>query len=165
MAEVSTRLHAHDIEMTNTLKERTRTCQNPFDDPTFLESYLEFRAADTGLNALIEEPTMAKLLPKVEGKRALDLGCGYGRMCRLIASRRAAYVLGIDCSQQMLALARAQSSENDTVINYRNIRVEDFVAEPRSFDIIVSSLALHYIEDIETVFHKAYSGRIVHFLN
>jgi 2-polyprenyl-3-methyl-5-hydroxy-6-metoxy-1,4-benzoquinol methylase len=52
------------------------------------------------------------LLPDVEGKTVLDLGCGTGRIARHLAGR-GARVHGIDFAPQMIARARRLSPESN----------------------------------------------------
>lgn len=47
------------------------------------------------------------MLPALQGKRVLDLGCGYDWFCRWAAEAGAARVLGVDVSEKMLAQANA----------------------------------------------------------
>lgn len=48
------------------------------------------------------------LLPDVNGRRVLDLGCGAGQLARHLATRGAAEVIGVDVSERMLECARTQ---------------------------------------------------------
>ena len=128
--------------------------QNIFDQPSFFAAYMDFRKSDAGFNAALEEPAMIKLLPDVRGKRVLDIGCGTGRLCRFAAAHGASRVLGIDPSERMLARARSESIEFEGCVEYRRAFVEEFVTSDGSFDLIVSSLALHYVNRVEAVFRK-----------
>jgi SAM-dependent methyltransferase len=135
--------------------------QNLYDDPDFFKAYAAMREAGTGLNEVLEQPALRSLLPPVEGKRVLDLGCGSGAFCRLMADLGAAHVVGVDLSEKMLALVPAHPR-----IAWCRCAIEDFQAEPGSFDLVVSSLAFHYIEDLEAVFRRisgllAEGGRLV----
>ena len=53
--------------------------QNIYDIKTFSESYDKMRYENKGKNAndLIEIPNFRKLIPDLNNKRVLDLGCGY----------------------------------------------------------------------------------------
>jgi 2-polyprenyl-3-methyl-5-hydroxy-6-metoxy-1,4-benzoquinol methylase len=44
----------------------------------------------------------------MDGRRVLDLGCGTGQLARHLATLGAAEVVGLDVSERMLALARAE---------------------------------------------------------
>lgn len=85
----------------------------------------------------------------------LDLGCGSGIFATL-AAKRAASVVAIDGSEQMLNLAR-ESALRQKISNIRFIegRLEDIPSiVPESVDLIVCSSVFEYISD-QSVFLKA----------
>jgi SAM-dependent methyltransferase len=55
-------------------------------------------------------------------------------------------VLGIDLSDNMLARARAETT--DPAIVYRNADLDHLDLEPAGFGLVYSSLALHYLPDL-----------------
>lgn len=120
--------------------------QNIYDDPVFFAGYAALRDAESGLNAVLEQPAMARLLPSsLTGLRILDLGCGFGDFARAARARGAASVLAIDVSEKMLAEARRRT--DDPAIRYEHAAIETLAVEPGAFDLAVSSLALHYVAD------------------
>lgn len=72
----------------------------------------------------------------------LDLGCGYGWHCIYAAEHGAKQVIGIDISDRMLAVA--QEKTHFEQVEYRCTAIEDAQFEENSFDVVLSSLALHY---------------------
>ncbi|MFQ6115470.1 MAG: class I SAM-dependent methyltransferase, partial [bacterium] len=58
----------------------------------------------------LESSALYKMLPDLAGKRVLDVGCGAGRMSKLIAQRGVTYLVGIDFSFYMLCEAQKQLS-------------------------------------------------------
>ena len=129
--------------------------QNVYDDPEFFAAYQRMREAEAGINAAVEEPALRALLPAVTGTRVVDLGCGDGRLCRYLAERGAATVLGIDPSTRMLALARQRTS--DRRVHYEQAFAEDFVLPPGTVELVVSSFVLHYVADLAAVLNKVRS--------
>ncbi|MBQ7321243.1 MAG: class I SAM-dependent methyltransferase [Clostridia bacterium] len=123
--------------------------QNIYDNEAFFREYSNLRARDDNHNVLIEQPAMAKLLPSLDGKKVLDLGCGMGENCMDFARRGAERVLGIDISKRMLAVARERTA--DPRVEYRCMSMEDLAEIDESFDLIYSSLAFHYIEDLDSL--------------
>lgn len=76
--------------------------QNVYDDPTFFAGYEALRRSEAGLNAAIERPALASLLPPLDGLAVLDLGCGLGDFCRTAVDGGAERVLGLDVSERMV---------------------------------------------------------------
>ncbi len=55
-----------------------------YDTENFFELYQKLRANPISLNEIVEKPTMLSLLPELQGKKLLDLGCGTGGHCSFI---------------------------------------------------------------------------------
>lgn len=124
------------------------------EDASLFKHYAELEYSQKGLEAAGEWRQLESILPPLDGKALLDLGCGYGWHCRYAAEYGAARVLGIDSSKNMLAEARARSTH--PCIEYRRCGIETYAYPKDTWDIVFSNLALHYIEDIERVFHSVY---------
>ena len=129
--------------------------QNIFDNQEFFDGYKALRARDDNLNVLLEQPAMRRLLPDLKGKAVLDLGCGYGHNCLEFVERGAAEVVGVDISEKMLKVANAESTHEK--IKYINMSMTDVRSLNKSFDVIYSSLAFHYIEDFAGFAENLYS--------
>ena len=139
--------------------------QNIYDNATFFEGYRNLREKENNANNLFEIPALLSLLPELYGKKVLDLGCGFGDHCRLFAEMGAEKVIGIDISSKMLDVARKENA--DPMIEYINMPIESIDKLNGSFDIAVSSLAFHYIEDfsgaVKNVFDRLSEGGIFIF--
>ena len=139
--------------------------QNIYDNATFFEGYRNLREKENNANNLFEIPALLSLLPELDGKKVLDLGCGFGDHCRLFAEMGAEKVIGIDISSKMLDVARKENA--DPRIEYINMPIESIDKLNGSFDIAVSSLAFHYIEDfsgaVKNVFDRLSEGGIFVF--
>lgn len=121
--------------------------ENKYDDEVFFEKYSQMYRSVYGLQGSGEWHEFEKLLPDFQGKRVLDLGCGYGWHCQYATEHHAQYVLGVDISKRMLETAKQKHAHPQ--IEYRQIAMEDLTLEPDSFDVVFSSLALHYVKDYE----------------
>ena len=73
-------------------------------------------------------------------------------------------ILGIDSSQKMIAKAVADNS--DDKIKYKVCGVEEYIYPENTYDLVVSNLVLHYIENLANVYQKVYCTLKVggHFL-
>jgi ubiquinone/menaquinone biosynthesis C-methylase UbiE len=94
-------------------------------------------------NALYERPAMLSILGDVTGMRVLDIGCGAGQLSHELI-KQGAQTSGIDVSARMIELARRRLGDRI------DLRVHD-LSEPlpfadSSFDMVVASLVMHYLE-------------------
>jgi SAM-dependent methyltransferase len=96
------------------------------------------------LDGAPEWPAIQMLLPELRGKRVVDLGCGFGWFARWAMSQGAASVFGVDLSENMLARARAETA--DPCVRYQQADLETIELPHETFDLVFSSLALHYVE-------------------
>ncbi len=129
--------------------------QNIFDNETFFEGYKNIRDREHNANIVYEIPALFSMMPDLCGKKVLDMGCGFGEHCKQFVESGAAKVVGIDISEKMLAVARTENA--DEKIEYANMSIEDIDGIDEKFDIVVSSLALHYVEDFPGVVKKVYN--------
>jgi ubiquinone/menaquinone biosynthesis C-methylase UbiE len=84
--------------------------------------------------------------------RVLELGCGTGNLSvRLAAKLKGATLTLVDGSAEMIAVARSrleqESPSRTRTIQFVTARFEDLDLQPRSFDLIVSSISLHHVVD------------------
>ncbi|HJQ60532.1 MAG TPA: class I SAM-dependent methyltransferase [Vineibacter sp.] len=130
--------------------------QNIYDDDTFFEGYSRLGRSIHGLDGMPEWPALRALLPDLRGRRVLDLGCGFGWFCRWAREAGAAAVRGIDVSEKMLARARATAP--DAAISYDRADLETLELPSASFDLVYSSLALHYVERLDGLLAQVQHG-------
>lgn len=123
--------------------------ENKYDDVKFFEQYSQMSRSVNGLNGAGEWHELKKMLPDFAGKRVLDLGCGYGWHCAYAVESGADFALGIDLSENMIAVARQRNASAQT--EYRCMAIEDFDFPVDSFDVVISSLTFHYLESFGDV--------------
>ena len=95
-------------------------------------------------NAYLEMPATLSLMPNVNGKRALDAGCGTGRYTRWLLDQ-GAEVVGFDGSPHMLEHAREKAGEAD--LRLHDLREPLTFLENDSVDLVVATLVMDYVED------------------
>ena len=131
--------------------------QNIYDIKSFSDAYDKMRYENKGMNAndLVEIPNFRKLIPDVKGKRILDLGCGYGENDKYCIGLGAKEILGIDISKHMIKIAK--ENNNDENIKYKVMAMENINEIEEKFDIVISSLAFHYVKDYEKLINDIYN--------
>ena len=131
--------------------------QNIYDNKNFANEYDKLRKEKKGYNAndLIEIPNFRSLLPDVKNKTILDLGCGYGETDKYLKEQGASFVLGIDISKHMIEIANKENKLDG--IEYKVMPMEDISNIDKKFDIVISSLAFHYIKDYNKLIKDIYN--------
>ena len=108
--------------------------------------------ADRFDEAFFADPMYVRMLeavvgamPDCDGRRVLDLGCGTGNLIAMILERYpASHVVGVDPSTGMRKVSAERFRDHPEV----EISAGDALAVPfpdGSFEILVSSLALHHV--------------------
>ena len=132
--------------------------QNIYDDAGFFAGYSALPRSIHGLDGAPEWPALRALLPDLTGLRVLDLGCGFGWFCRYARGAGATSVTGLDVSERMLARARSETA--DDAISYVRADLEQLTLAPAAFDLAYSSLALHYIENLERLLAQLHAALV-----
>ena len=130
--------------------------QNIYDNSDFFAGYSQLPRQVHGLAGAPEWPAIRAMLPALAGKRVVDLGCGFGWASRWMCAEGAASMLGLDLSQNMIARAKADTS--DPAIDYRIADLETLDLPEAAFDLAYSALAFHYVADFQRLarmIHKA----------
>ncbi|MFZ4714916.1 MAG: class I SAM-dependent methyltransferase [Bacteriovoracaceae bacterium] len=104
----------------------------------------------SGWNEYLEVPAMEALIkPLVKNKKVLDLGCGSGILTSRLISW-GAKAEGLELSPQMVEIGKKVYPEiTFTVGNAESIPFEDKI-----FDVVGSSLVMHYMKDLEKPFKE-----------
>src|SRR5690606_27027589 len=128
--------------------------QNKYDDPNFFSAYEKMSRSVKGLEGAGEWHELKALMPELRNKSVLDLGCGFGWHCRYAREQQASSVIGVDISEKMLQKAREKT--DDPCISYIKMPIEDINFSKSQFDVVISSLAFHYIKSFDAICKKAY---------
>lgn len=98
----------------------------------------------------LEKPAIYSYLNDLKDKKILCLGCGDGQECDVIIQKGAKKVVGVDSS--LYLIEGAKFSYDNPKIEFLCSKLEDLDFPKNSFDLIFSSLTLHYIKDWESLF-------------
>src|SRR5262249_33321929 len=115
---------------------------SPYDE--MAESY----AASSGVNPMsahYERPGTIALLGDVTGAHVLEAGCGPGILTEWLVAHGAG-VVAFDASAEMVRLARERNGSTAR-IELADLAQPLTFAPDATFDIVVASLVLHYVED------------------
>lgn len=97
---------------------------------------------------------LVDLAAPVKGETVLDVGTGTGLVAKLVAPRVSpGAVIGIDLSENMLAVARSRKSKH---MQFLGMAAEHLVFRPDTFDLVTMGEALTYFADPVTALTEAY---------
>lgn len=101
-------------------------------------------------NAHLERPSMLSMMPDLNGKSILDLGCGPGVYAEHFINHGAT-VTAVDISPEMIEIVQNKfGTKMRTYVADLSYGLPDEL--DNSFDLVVCSLAIHYIEDLTCLF-------------
>ena len=86
-------------------------------------------------------------IANLQGKKALDVGCGGGLLSEAMAVR-GAEVTGIDLADKPLKVAQLHLLESKLAVEYRKVEVERLAREqPHSYDVVTCMEMLEHVPD------------------
>jgi SAM-dependent methyltransferase len=110
----------------------------------------------------------------LNNKKILDLGCGYGWFTRWARDNGATSIRAVDISQKMidraeefeLEAALSKQGQRDSVSDAKvTFEISDLAhiilnneSEREGYDLVYSSLAFHYIEDLGRLFREIHAS-------
>lgn len=95
------------------------------------------------------------LLGDLEGKKAIELGCG-GAQFGIAVAKRGADVTGVDISEAQLAHARTLADEHEQDLELIESSVTDVPVADETYDLAFSAWAFQWVEDLQACFDEAY---------
>ncbi len=98
-----------------------------------------------------EKPAIRKEIPDLNGFSVLSLGCGSGVDAKYLKDGGASKVVGIDISEKLIEIA--QNSYPD--IEFQVMDMERLNFPDESFDLVYSSLAMHYLDNWTVALNEA----------
>ncbi len=121
-------------------------------------AYDRFTQGPDTYSAAIEWPCVQGLLPALKGEKVLDLGCGAGRFTFLLEKMGANAPVGVDCSDDMLALAREKAEQrgSSAVFVQGDAGEIERIFPGESFDFVFSSTLTHFLSDLPGLFRQVH---------
>jgi toxoflavin synthase len=118
--------------------------------------------AQTATLKQAESYTVLRMTGPLEGRRVLDLACGFGFYTQLFKQRGAAEVIGVDISPEMVRLGRAQEQAEPLGVTYQE---GDAAALPRLgiFDLVTAIYLLNYAtspDEMRAMCRSAYDNLV-----
>lgn len=101
-------------------------------------------------NQLYERPATLSLLPNLNSLDVLDAGCGHGfyTECAVNAGAR---VVAFDPSVEMVKHCKTRLGDRCQIYHAVTSELGSILQDTR-FDVILSNLVLHYVDDLKTEF-------------
>jgi len=97
----------------------------------------------------LEGPSMIKAVGNIKGKKLLDVGCGAGVHIKKYVEK-GAKCSGLDISKTLIELAKKRCPKSEFKVG----SMSNMSYPKGSFDIVTSSLAIHYVDDLKKVFKE-----------
>lgn len=98
-----------------------------------------------------EGDILKKMFKDFRGKSVLDVGCGTGRLIRLLKDR-GAVVTGADISEEMIKIAGKKFPD----IKIVNADIENLPFEDNSFDVVIAAFVIVHLKSFKKAFDEVY---------
>lgn len=97
---------------------------------------------DSIYHAYYEKPAIRAEIPNIKGKAVLSLGCGSGEDVQYLKEQGANQATGIDITSKLIEIARRDYPQCE----FQVMDMQKLTFPDESFDLVYSSLAIHYLE-------------------
>lgn len=125
-----------------------------YDNEAIFETYRARRQRKDNPNDTLEKPVILNLIGDLTNRRILDLGCGDAAWGQEALAQGCQSYLGIEGSRNMLMAA--QQLLAGTKGEVQQATLESWEYPVSAFDLVVSRLVLHYIQDVEALFQRVH---------
>jgi len=113
------------------------------------EKYVKMKEKDQNRKYLSK--IILSMLGKVKNKKILDVGCGGGEECEMLA-RKGANMIGIDISEKMISLAKEKCKGLKTKFFIGDMEKTKF--KGKNFDIIIAFFSVMYKKNLKSLFRE-----------
>ena len=125
-----------------------------YDDEAIFETYRARRQRKDNPNDTLEKPVILKMIGNLTNRRILDLGCGDAAWGQEALAKGCQSYLGIEGSHNMVMAAQQLLAGTKGEVQQATLESWDYPAA--AFDLVISRLVLHYIQDVEALFRQVY---------
>ena len=129
-----------------------------YDDDAVFDTYMARRSRVDNPNDTLEKPVVFDLAGDLTNRRILDLGCGDANFGREALRSGCRSYIGVEGSRNMVEAAQQRLAGTTGAVVHA--AVEDWGYPAEAFDLVVSRLVLHYIEDVDAVLSKVFSALV-----
>lgn len=119
----------------------------------WMESAADWIRQDQSVRTGMLDAWVLAALGEVDGRRVLDIGCGEGRFCRLLAGL-GAEVVGVDLTAPLIHRAQELGTGGETYLVGNAENIEGIEGE--SFDLAVSYIVLVDVFDFSSSIKEAW---------
>jgi len=109
------------------------------------------RSGNNIAHEYLEKPAMYGTLPNLTGLNILCVGCGTGEECQHLKSLGANRVVGVDISNGLIEYAKKSYPD----LEFEVMDMEKLNFPDESFDLIYSSLVMHYVDSWEQTLKRS----------
>ena len=132
--------------------ERIKTDWN-----SMAKAYEEFNNSPDSYSFNIEWTCIRNILPALDGKTIVDLGCGTGIFTFLLEHLNPKSITGIDLSAEMLEIAKEKAAEKSSRAIFFQCDALDCAERiDEAVDFVFSSTTSHYIRDLGALLKNVY---------
>lgn len=129
-----------------------------YDDNDVFSTYMQRRQQAESPNDTLEKPVMIGWVGDIRGKRILDLGCGDAAFGQEALAKGCQQYVGVEGSQNMVAAARQTLTGTAGEVIHSTLEAWDYTTA--AFDLVVSRLVLHYIDNVQAVFANVHKSLV-----
>lgn len=127
---------------------------NIYNDEKFFKEYAKMSRSQYGLEGAGEWHQFKSFFEDLTNNNVLDLGCGYGWHSKYCIDQGAKHVYAIDLSAKMIEKAKQINSHSQ--ISYHVMNICDYAYPEQQYDLVISNLVLHYIENLTDIYEKVF---------
>ncbi|CAM3722238.1 class I SAM-dependent methyltransferase [Mesobacillus thioparans] len=127
-----------------------------YEEEEFFKNYMKRRTRPESPNNSIEKPILLELIGNVNGKKIFDLGCGDAEIGVELLGRDAEAYVGLEGSENMARVGVEHLK--GTAGQVLHSTMEEWRPQAEEYDLVISRFALHYLEDLGSVFTKVHDS-------